>query len=105
MPLLRGNANLLVFTFLEGFVCNLLQVDQLVPSIKGICKMVRKTLEELHSQSSPGQLEATSGLRRAEQSSCTGVRESRQAADGKGFLTCTFSLEKQMPREMVKFLP
>lgn len=104
-PFLQRNPNLLVFTFLQGFICNLLQVDQLVPSIKGICKMVRKTLEGLHSQGSLGQLEATSSFRRPEQSSCTAVRESREAADGKGFLICPFSLEKQMPREMVKFLP
>lgn len=65
--------------------------------------MVRKTLEGLQSQRNLGQLEATSSFRREEQ--CTGARESRQAAHGKGFLICPFSLEKQMPREMVKFLP
>lgn len=36
---------------------------------------------------------------------CARRRESSQAADGKGFLIRPFSLEKQMPREMVKFLP
>jgi len=67
--------------------------------------MVRKALEGLHSQGSLGQLEATSSFRQVEQSSCNWSEESRQAADGKGFPICPFSLKKQMPREMVKFLP
>lgn len=75
-PFLQGNPNLLVFTFLEGFICNLLQVDQLVSSIKGICKMVRKTLDGLHSQGSLGQLEATSNFQE-------GRRELMHRSEGK----------------------
>lgn len=99
-PFLQGNPNLLVFTFPDGFVCNLLQVDQLVPSIKGICKTVRETSEPRQ----PGTAGATSSFRRAEQSSCIGVRGSRQATGGKAFLMHPFSLDKQMPKDTVEFL-
>lgn len=83
MPFLEGSPNLLVFTFLEGFICNLLQADQLVPSIEGICKIERRTLKGLQSQGSLGQLEAIGSSRRAEQSSCTGVRKADRQLEGK----------------------
>lgn len=39
--------DLLVFTFLQGFICYLFQVNQLITSIKGIYKTVRKWLNWL----------------------------------------------------------
>lgn len=99
MPI-QGDPGLLVFTFLEGSICNLLQADQLVPSIKGICKTVRRTSEGLHSQGSLGER-----LQEGRAEPMLWSEPSGQLADGKGFLIHPFGLEKQMPREMVKFPP
>lgn len=102
-PFLEGNPNLLLYTFPDGFVCNLLQVDQLVPSIKSICKMVREMSEGFPSQGSLRQLEqqAVSGG----QSRLMHWSEGKQTADGKALLMHPFiSPQKQMPKDTVEFL-